>query len=854
MDSTNIYAYIPFFTFLFTILVTTYIQAKTRSSQLKRAYISFSLALAFWIFADLVLWLRIDESWYITILKIQTIFWLPVGLLFLNFVNAYLERKSSKIVKLGVVVYVIAVLLSLFTDFVIAGYRDVFWGVLHQAGPLHAVFSNLIVVIPMWYAIYLLIRSLGDKFQVRDKTATILLSIGIVLGAGISFVTTVYFPDIVGRTDVLPLHDVGIAIHSLFTSIAVSRYRFLHIELADVADDMFARMHEGVLILDGMGRIQHANVSAREMLSLGFDELPEQKISKYFSDYPTAMAFSNYELEKSRSDESIYSVTQAPSTYGKKESGRLVVIRDISEQKKAEKEINKINHDLAQARDDALESSKLKSQFLANMSHELRTPLNAVIGYSEMIEEEAEELQHAQISSDADKINRAGKHLLSLINDILDLSKIEAGKMDVYIEAFSLEDMLQDVIITSQPMLNKNNNEFEYVNGNHIGVIESDQIKVRQILFNLVSNASKFTQDGTVKLYSELSNRDGTTYLELRVADSGIGMNEEQLDKLYSAFTQADASTTRQYGGTGLGMAITRHFVELLNGSIEVTSELDVGTEFMVSLPVKYEEHSHNIMPKVMANTGAIEFSENSITVLVVDDDEPTRELITRYLVGESISVIPARNGTEALNLAAEYMPDLITLDVMMPGKDGWAVLNQLKSDPKLADIPVVMMSMVDNQGLGYALGAAEYLVKPVIRKSLVEVVKRTLEKSQNKQVMIIEDDIDMANLMIALLEDAQYEVWHTSSGNDALVQLENSRPSMIVLDLIMPEMNGFEFLRTLRSKEEFSDIPVIVLSAEELSEEMEQELNSVAAEVICKSVITPMRLVSDIKARLKVS
>lgn len=855
MDSTNIYAYIPFFTFLFTILVTTYIQAKTRNSRLKRAYIYFSLALSFWIFWDLVLWLRIDESWYVYILKIQSVFWLPVGALFLNFISAYLDRKDTRIVRLSLILSMCAILISIFTDYVIDGYRDVYWGVLHKSGPLHAVFTNFIVSLPMFYALFLLLKSLADKSRIRDRKISIMLFTGAILASAISYVTTVYFPDVLGRTDILPLHDIGIAIHSLFASIAVTQYRFLHIELADVAEDMFARMHDGVLILDDTGRIQHANLSAREMLNLGLDELPEREISTYFDAYPKSMAFSNYELEvKDENNGNTYSITQAPSVYGKKESSKLVVVRDISEQKKAEQEINIMNRDLAKARDEALEASKLKSQFLANMSHELRTPLNAVIGYSEIIEEEAEELEQVQIASDADKINRAGKHLLLLINDILDLSKIEAGKMDVYIEAFNLNDLLQDVIITSQPMLKKNNNAIEYNFDNSIGLIESDQIKVRQILFNLVSNASKFTKDGSVRLASEVVNKEAKAYLELSISDTGIGMNEEQLAKLYNAFTQADASTTRKYGGTGLGMAITRHFVEILNGNIEVKSEIDVGTEFRVSLPVKYEAYSYDNVSLKQSNTIKVESDNGSVTVLVVDDDGPTRELITRYLVAEDINVIAAKNGIEAIDKANEFRPDLITLDVMMPGKDGWAVLNQLKSDANTSEIPVVMMSMVDNQGLGYALGAAEYLVKPVIRKSLVEVVKRTLEQSQNKQIMIIEDDVDMAKLMIALLEDAKYEVWHTSNGQEALQQLAKNRPSMIVLDLIMPGMNGCEFLRILRGKKEFSDIPVIVLSAEELSYEVKQELDAVAAEVISKNVISPMRLVADIKARLHVS
>ncbi|MDH5360748.1 MAG: response regulator, partial [Gammaproteobacteria bacterium] len=369
---------------------------------------------------------------------------------------------------------------------------------------------------------------------------------------------------------------------------------------------------------------------------------------------------------------------------------------------------------------------------------------------------------------------------------------------------------------------------------------------------NLVSNASKFTKDGIVKLESRVLVQVDQTQLQLKVSDTGIGMTEEQLGKLYNAFTQADASTTRKYGGTGLGMAITRHFVDLLHGEIEVKSELDVGTNFTVTIPVVCEQISSDIRKiSIIENTDKRIHSGN-FTILVVDDDEPTRELISRYLTGEGLNVISAIDGEDAFKKARFYKPDLITLDVMMPGKDGWAVLNQLKSDSQLADIPVVMMSMVDNQGLGYALGAAEYLVKPVIRKSLVDVVKRSLDKTLNKQIMIIEDDIDMANLMIALLEDANYEVWHTTDGKSAFQKMQTKKPSMIVLDLIMPGMDGFEFLKILRRQKGFSDIPVVVLSSEELTDEVKHELDSVAAEVISKNVVSPMRLIADIKAKLK--
>ena len=852
MDSTNIYAYIPFICLLVSVILTTNIEAKTRAGRLKRAYIYFSLALIFWIFGDLLLWLRLEEAWYVPILKMQSIFWLPVGALFLNFISAYLDLKNNTIVRLTLWIALAAIVITVSTDYVISGYRDVYWGILHKPGPLHAIFTNLVVTLPMAYGLFLLLLSIKGKSRTQDNTASLILLIGTTSASAISYVTTVYFPDVLGRTDILPLHDVGIAIHSIFVSIAVTRYRLLNINLADVADDMFARMHDGVLILDGMGIIKHANFSAREMLGLGFAEIPERKISQYFSDYPASMAFSNYEMTLLKEkDASVYSVTQAPTEYGKRESGKLVILRNISEEKKTEKEIRKMNLDLARARDEALESSKLKSQFLANMSHELRTPLNAVIGYSEIIQEEATDLAQEQIADDADKINRAGKHLLSLINDILDLSKIEAGKMDVYIETINLNELLQDVVITAQPLMKKNNNTFEANTSNVSGLIESDHIKVRQILFNLVSNASKFTKNGTVSLDVSILESATTSNLQLKVSDTGIGMTAAQLEKLYSAFSQADPSTTRQYGGTGLGMAITRHFVELLNGHIDVTSEPEIGTEFIVTLPITYtratlEQNADNAITHRADN-------DTTVKVLVVDDDEPTRELIARYLSGEGFTVLMAENGTQAIEQTLNNRPDLITLDVMMPGKDGWTVLNQLKSDPRITDIPVIMMSMVDNQTLGYALGASEYLVKPVNRQKLVNIVRRTLSKEHGKQVLIIEDDDDMANLMVALLEEARYEVKHANNGQQALAFLEHTKPSMIVLDLVMPVMNGFEFMKILRGKSEYSDIPVVVLSAEELSDSMKAELDAVAAELISKNLISPMRLVEDIKAKLNI-
>jgi PAS domain S-box-containing protein len=858
MDSTNFYAYIPFFSFLLTILVTTYIQARTRSSRLKRAYILFSIGLTMWVFWDFVLWLRIDESWYVAIIKIQSIFWIPIGVLFVNFVNAYLDRKPGKLFYPLVAVTAVMIVLSVSTDWVVAGYRDVYWGILHKAGPLHSPITLFIVSLPMFISIGSLIARFRQSDNRLERTQLSLIVIGTLLASVISFITTVLFPDILHRHDVLPLHDVGIALHSLFTSIAVSRYRFLNIEVADVAEDMFARMQDGVVILDRRGLMQHANAAAREMLGLGHGELVRAKISEYFNDYPDAPGFSNYELvPKQAHDGSVYSVSQAVASDKNGEAGKLIIIRDVTEQKRAEAEIRQMNRNMAAARDEALEANKLKSQFLANMSHELRTPLNAVIGYSEMIEEEAQDAGVGQIASDAEKINRAGRHLLSLINDILDLSKIEAGKMDVFVEGFDINTMIDDVVFTAQPLIEKNHNTLVAEVVPHLGNMHSDQMKVRQVLLNLISNAAKFTKDGAITVTCTVEARNNRAYVVIGVADTGIGMTEEQLESLYDAFTQADSSTTRKYGGTGLGMAISKHFIDILEGDIEVESVFGEGTRFTLRLPLMYEaEEAVGVEPgEEQKSVPTPEPSRRhtdrikNVNVLVVDDDAETRELIARHLTREGLNVIEAADGEQGLQMAREYRPDVITLDVMMPAMDGWSVLNKLKEDSDISSIPVIMLTMVDNQNLGYALGACEYLVKPVIRHQLIEVVNRILQENREGTVLVVEDDPDMRALIQTLLQDSGINVVTAENGKVALDMMSEYNPSMILLDLVMPVMDGFEFLRHLRGMSKYQRTPVVVLSAADLSAETRNQLQQVVADVVSKQTVSPQQLVADIKS-----
>ena len=511
--------------------------------------------------------------------------------------------------------------------------------------------------------------------------------------------------------------------------------------------------------------------------------------------------------------------------------------RNITLQKNVEArthELERLNAELHRmidaanlAQEAAEQANRSKSIFLANMSHELRTPLNAIIGYSEMLQEEVEDLGLASLTADLHKIHSAGKHLLGLINDILDLSKIEAGKMGLYLEDFDVAAMVEEVCTTIRPLIEKNANRLEIHRQGDLGEMRSDLTKVRQMLFNLLSNASKFTEDGAIILSLERTRRAEGDRLIFTVADNGIGMTEEQMGRLFQAFTQADVSTTRKYGGTGLGLTITRRFCEMMGGAIEVRSEPGKGSVFTISLPARLAEQKTGVAAaQESIAPSASSCGEGNCTVLVIDDDPQVCEMMQRFLAEDGFRVVTANSGDEGLALARNLKPCAITLDVIMPSMDGWAVLNALKNDPELADIPVIMLTIVDDKNMGYALGAADYLVKPLSRERLRTVLERYRPDSGDKRVLLVEDDAPTRDMTRRMLEKEGWLVTAAENGRAGLAQVANNPPGLILLDLMMPEMDGFQFVLELEKHQEWRTIPILVVTAKDLTLEDRRRLN----------------------------
>jgi len=516
------------------------------------------------------------------------------------------------------------------------------------------------------------------------------------------------------------------------------------------------------------------------------------------------------------------------------DGGTVAVYSDISDliDKQAE---------LEQAREGAETANEAKSRFLASMSHELRTPLNAIIGYSEMLIEDARDVGDESDVDDLEKIMISGQHLLALINDILDLSKIEAGKMEIHIERFEIAPLIEDVAATIRPMIKKNANTLVTQINSRSKEIETDKTKLRQNLFNLLSNAAKFTTSGRIELIVD----DSTDTIDFTIRDNGIGMTEEQKGRLFQAFMQADSSTTRNYGGTGLGLAIVKQFTEMVNGTVQVETAPGKGSSFKLSFPRKLDPNRLHVP--------AHQDHGEAGCILVIDDDPKARKAMTDLLVTEGYHAVTASDAKSGLDLAAKHRPDAIVLDIIMPERDGWSVLRDLKADPELCEIPVILATVLGDREMGLAFGAVDHLTKPINPQRLLDTLN-AFASSSDREVLVVDDDPASRALFRRILIREGWTVREASDGVRALAQLEIKRPTIMVLDLMMPNLDGFETLRAVRRQKALEDLPVIIATSKDLTREELDWLQSNTRDVVIKGHSGRADLMAAIRRNLSTS
>ena len=516
------------------------------------------------------------------------------------------------------------------------------------------------------------------------------------------------------------------------------------------------------------------------------------------------------------------------------------VLRDITERKRVEEELHR-------ARETAEAATQAKSVFLANMSHELRTPMNAIIGFSRLVMRRSQDVLPQRQYENLEKILISAEHLLTLINDILDLSKIEAGHMEIHPVSFQLEPLVDVCLHTLEPMVQNERIRFVKEIEAALPLLATDQDKVQQILMNLLSNAVKFTTEGTITITA----RHHAGEITIVVADTGIGIPAEALEHIFEEFRQVDSSTTRQYGGTGLGLSISRRLAQLLGGDITVQSVFGVGSTFTVTLPLHYDAASLDTcvatLPSREENLSPLESDK---IILAIDDDPDVIYLLRENLTEAGYRVVGATRGEEGLQQARALRPLAITLDILMPHKDGWQLLHELKTDAITRDIPIIVLSIVDNKALGYQLGAFDYLLKPFDREAILAALTRI--PPQHGRLLVVDDDPQVVDLVRQLLEGEPYEVVAATDGQEALEAISHQRPDIVLLDLLMPRLDGFAVIEHLRQDAQYRQLPVIVLTAKTLTAAEYARLDQSVRAVIQKRGLDRGTLIEELQGLLR--
>jgi CheY-like chemotaxis protein/anti-sigma regulatory factor (Ser/Thr protein kinase) len=488
------------------------------------------------------------------------------------------------------------------------------------------------------------------------------------------------------------------------------------------------------------------------------------------------------------------------------------------------------------------------------MSHELRTPLNAIIGFTRLVKRRSQDLLPQKQLDNLDKVLMSADHLLGLINAVLDLSKIEAGRVDVQPTTFSLESLVDVCLRTVQPLVKREQVSLMKEVGADLSPLFTDQDKVRQILINLLSNAAKFTEEGTITV----SARRRGDLVDLAVADTGIGIPKEALERIFEAFQQVDTSTTRRYGGTGLGLSISRNLAQLLGGNVTVESTSGVGSTFTVTLPI----HFGAAPPGPAAASrpapppaAAVSLPEEGPVVLAIDDDPNVIYLLQENLAEAGYRVVGASNGEEGLHQARALKPFAIILDILMSPKDGWQVLHALKADVTTRDIPVIVLSIVDNRELGYRLGAVDYLVKPFDREAILSALRRAVPAQAERQpvkLLVVDDDPQAIDLVCQLVEGEPFEIRSASDGQQALDTISRHPPDLILLDLVMPRLDGFGVVTRLQQTPQHRDIPIIILTAKTLTASELDHLQQRVTSVVQKRALERELLLQELRNALQ--